>query len=343
MSIFGNIANIATLGGYDSVKDDVRNFFGHDDRWNAKREASKGDAQWANYQQYLADQQRVGEEQRAALSGEIDQADQRWAELYAPMERQLVDDLNRGPDTEGEAALAASRFGTDFDASAEAAERRARAYGIQPGSEQMRRTRDENTYNRARGIAESANTARRAEDDSHFLKQSAFYSQNGSGLKREVMAGLQDMYGADYANYQNLGYGAAQLGNYYQGNADRYAQQSNQGINLLSNIGTQALSAYMGAPAGIGASAGAPTSRSSQPLSSVADNGIARYNAPHTPYQAINLDPATAFGRQGNAFESRGASPGPSYGIYMKDQNPVGNGAAGVTPGTNQAARNWRN
>lgn len=339
--------DVATLGTYDKLKQGYDDLTGKDERRKARAAGRTADQAHATAQELYQQQFDVAQQQREALAQQIAEQERRYNDYYRPMEQAIVEDLNTGPDLEGEASIAANRFASDFDRSADAARREAMRYGIQPGTEQMRRTADANTYNRARGIAEAANAARRAEDDAHYLRTADFYSRHGAGLKGEIMQGLADMYGADYTAHGNLAGSRLDAANYHQGVADRWAAESKAGLNSLLNVGTQLGAAYLGGPMGA-AAAGALTRRdapSAQPLSAIPENYIAsdranpvtspsRYGIPANPY--MDLNPATAFGRQN----------GPNTGLYYKSTgfptDTFGNGQNGNVQGTMRGAINYR-
>ena len=330
----------------------VDSLTGGDAKRAAKREAAKADERTqrgGGAEEQLAKLQGIQVQRSEAELAELNDNRQRWNEYYAPMERQLVGDLNKGPDLEGESALAAGRFSSDFDASTDAARRQAMRYGIQPGSEQMRRTEDANAYDRARGIAGSANTARRAEDDAHWLKQSAFFNQNGSGLKRDVLAGIQNMYGSQANAVKDQANGLQGFAQQYQNNSDRFSQEAASTLSSTVNLATQGALAFgTGGASLLGQGAGAIGSYFGG--RGVSDTELAATQAELGAMRVENnINPPTASTSRWNydgapqAISTR--INGPNSGAFMNDGGyggVSGNGFNGNTAGNVQGAINWR-
>lgn len=216
---------------------------GRSSRKAARREARKADERIAKADALLQEQadasRRMTDELRQQIQGDT----ARWNNYYAPIERDLAMQLRQGPDTEGQAAIARNEYLNQFDVAQENARREAIRYGVQPGSEAMRRTRDAATANSAMGAATAATQARRAEEDRHYMRQSAFF-QNGAGLKGQIYNKLRDTYGADIDSYGRQIQGNQQFANLYQGNADRHSAEASSALGSTMNMLTQAGLAY---------------------------------------------------------------------------------------------------
>jgi len=165
------------------------------------------------------------------------QIDSRFNENYLPIEQAISQDLQDGADFEGHANQYGNEFATQFDASTEAQERQLRQFGIRPDSQAYARATEDNAYNRAAGIANSRNQARREEEDSHFLKQTAFLS-GGSNLQSQVASNYSSLYGARLNQANNYA-------------ADANANRQAIGANLTSAVSTGARLAGIENPLGL--------------------------------------------------------------------------------------------
>lgn len=175
-----------------------------------------------------------------------DQINRRFNQNYLPIEQDIARDLQDGPDFEGHANQYGNEFATQFDASAAAQERQLRQFGIRPDSQAYARATEDNAFNRAAGIADSRNRARREEEDSHFLKQTAFLS-GGSNLQSQVAANYSSLYGtrldqansyaADAnANRQNVG---RSLTNAVSAGARAFGIENPLGLSGTNRVGIQ--------------------------------------------------------------------------------------------------------
>lgn len=314
------------MSWYGSMVDSLT---GGDSKRAAKREAEKADKRYQSAEDFYDQQEGIAGNYRSDMEANIAEQERRYNNIYAPMERQLASQMGRGADVEGQAAIARNQFGTDFDQSAEASQRQAIRYGVQPGSEQMRRTRDDNTYDRARGMADSANTARREEEDRDFMKRATFFQQNGSGLKGQIGQQLQQMYGSDFDMKGNLASNQSGIGGRYQANSDRYAAEAGNTMSSVVNVATQLGAAYFtggaslaagglmsGMASGGGGGGGGGVSASDALLAK--KHGLAGYGT-----------------RSGYGASTAGQTSTPNKAIVMGDWAGAntGNGSRGVNPG----------
>ena len=224
---------------YEPFKDDIQNFFGKEDRANAREYASRADEQVARGEELQNEALGISN-QRAQAEGQfLSEERDRFNNLYSPIEEGIASDLADGPRSEEMAQQAGNQFANEFDASTAARTRQQQRLGVnyRPGSSQLRMQGENDAYNRARGIAGSATEARREEDDRHFLRSTQFFNSNGSGIRNRLLQGMDQLYGADYASKTNsANQNFAQAG-YNQGVSNQFQQQSTQGLNTVLNLG----------------------------------------------------------------------------------------------------------
>lgn len=172
----------------------------------------------------------------------------RYNTLYKPIEQGIAEDLAQGPQTEQAATIAGSTFANQFDAEIAARERNQLQQGIdyRAGSSAERMQGENDAYNRAMGIATSQTSARREEDDQHFLQSTAFYNANGAGIKNQLLQGMQTMYGADYeAARDQASYGTSNAA-LTQEYSNAMNAQSNSSLSSVFDAGTQLFKAAGG-------------------------------------------------------------------------------------------------
>ena len=216
----------------------LSDFFGASDRKNAKKYGQLADDARDQMQVHQQDALGVASDRFDAESGFVNSEQQRFDSIYAPIEQRLADDLNQGPQLEQQAGIAGSDFSREFDASTAARSREQMRQGIsyRPGSSAARMQGENDAYNRARGIASARTDARREEDDSHFLKQNAFFQANSNSIQNRVQSGIATAYGADYNALNTAGAQQAEQASYNQGVSNQYSEQSKAGINTIANL-----------------------------------------------------------------------------------------------------------
>ena len=223
------------MGLFTSISD----FFGASDRKNAEKYGDLADESRAQMQTYQQNALDTAGDRFDAESGFVNSEQDRFNSIYAPMEQSLADELNAGPQSAQAAAIAGGEFTGQFDASTASRDRALLRQGVsyQPGSSASRMQGENDAYNRARGIAGAQTEARREEEDSHFLKQNAFFQANSNSIQNRVQNGIASAYGADYNAQTNAAAQQAEQATYNQGVSNQYAEQSKAGINTLVNIG----------------------------------------------------------------------------------------------------------
>jgi len=247
----GNLAKGLATGGlyavYKKNKRGIQDFFGKSDRRNARAQAAKADEMRERSQELQLQALDISNERRKAEGEYLQSERDRYDKVYAPIEQQMGLQLRAGPRTEEQAMIAGDTFANEFDAATASREREQRRLGINygAGSSALRMQGENDAYNRAMGIATSRNTARREEDDRHFLRSSQFFTQNGSGIRGRLLQGMNQMYGADYDSKNNAALSAIGQGQYHQNTADQYTKNSMAGVNTLMNVGARVASAYM--------------------------------------------------------------------------------------------------
>jgi hypothetical protein len=245
----GRIAKgIATLGlseVYESNKNGIDRFLGQDDRAEAATLAEQAAAD----QQSARDQvDRAATIQSSRYSAESDYLaaqQERYDTLYAPIEQSLSAELQAGGNTQEAAAIAGGDYANQFDASTAARDRAQLAQGIstRAGSSSGNMQADNDAYARASGIATAQTAARREEDDQNFLRSTAFYNANGSGIQDRLQSGMQTMYGTDYNAALNQAEAYRTFSNTNQDNSTALNAQSYDGITSLVDVGTRVVGA----------------------------------------------------------------------------------------------------
>ena len=211
----------------------LSDFLGSDDRAQARELADEAQADRDTARQYSDRQLGIAEESRTAQQEFLDSEQSRYDSIYAPLEQGIADKLGQGPALEEQAGIAANDYGNQFDASIAARDRAQQRQGVsyRPGSSTARMQSDNDAYERAKGVATAQTTARREEDDRHFLQSTAFYNQNGSGVRSQLLSGMQQMYGADYSAYGNASNQMLDYADINQNNSNALNEQSYDGIN----------------------------------------------------------------------------------------------------------------
>ena len=224
----------------------LSDFFGASDRKNAKKYGKLADNSRAQMEEYQSDALDSAGARFDAETGFVKSEQDRFNSIYAPLEQSIASKLNQGPQTAQAAAIAGGEFTGQFDASTAARDRANRRQGIsyQPGSSAARQQGENDAYNRARGIAGAQTEARREEEDSHFLKQNAFFQANSNSIQNRVQSGIASAYGADYNALNTAAGQQADQAAYNQGVSNQYSEQSKAGINTLASIAGQAVGAY---------------------------------------------------------------------------------------------------
>lgn len=192
----------------------------------------------------LADQRFDAEGQQ------LDIMEQKANTIYDPMEAELAASLMGDGNVEGAATTARGEFTTNFDQATAQAQRQMRQAGLRPNATMDARLGRQSAYDRARGAAATANSARTAEADQHFLRKSTFFAQNGSGIRERLRAGMQDRYGAYQTAQADARNFSQSQGDRYQGYSNQQASQSGNGLSALLGIGGTVLGGFLGGPAG---------------------------------------------------------------------------------------------
>jgi len=316
-----NAAITFTIGGgaysiYKKNKNGINRFLGKEDRRAAKElaeQAAKDRESQRDLQgQALDIAQQRRDEESAFLQSERD----RYNTLYKPIEQRISGELSQGPNTAEAAGIAGADFANNFDASVDARERDQlrRGVGMRPGSSAMRMQGENDAYNRARGIATMQTQARREEDDAHFLRSTAFYNANGSGIKSRLQQGMATMYGADYGSRLDgakLMSGNAELA---QQHSAALNEQSYAGVTTLANIAGQIVGAKVkgkGKGAGTGGTGGGgggvtaatqaiastPTARNKTPITNTMMNDYQTNQTKAAGVGALQSEINQGFGR----------------------------------------------
>ncbi len=240
---------VGMLYGSSKIRNGVKNFFGKQDRRNARAEAATADGLYRQASDYNDRAYTVAQEQKGAIGSEIDKLRDRNENIYQPMEGELIQAINTDNST-NVANSARDEFTTQFDANAQAQREQAMQYGMQPGSQQAIRMDRLNNYDRARGAANVANEARTEESDKQFLRKASFFNANGRGMESRIMNSLNAMYGADYN--ANLNHAAAikSDGARHQGYSNAHAAKAGAGFGAIAKLGGMALGGPIGGAIG---------------------------------------------------------------------------------------------
>lgn len=202
---------------------------------------SQQQLEWAK-QQYgldreLADQLVSGMKSRADMQDQWAQEDrQRYQDVFAPLENQIVDEA-KNYDTPERRALEAQRdmasVGTQFDAQREAAQRNLESYGIDPSSTRYAALDVGTRTAQAAAQAGAGNEAmRRVEATGQALKQNAV--NLGRGFAINPLAASQAAQGsAQGAINSNLGTTAS--GASTMGTGTQWAGAGNQSLGTWAN------------------------------------------------------------------------------------------------------------
>ena len=201
--------------------------------------ASIGSAAYGAYSSNKArkDAKRKAKAEQSQADRQLDMIEEqnqqqrdRYERNFRPIEDSIAAELQEGPDVEGAAQQAGGTFGTEFDAAQAGQERQLRQFGIRPDSQAYGRATEDAAFNRASGMSAAQNTARRAEEDSHFIQQLGFL-QGGSGIQGEVARSMGDMYGIRSNNAAGYASDAATSA----ANTGRFA---NMGVQGIKDFGT---------------------------------------------------------------------------------------------------------
>lgn len=232
----GNLAVAAKgasmVSGLESARQD-----GNDASDFANTAASQRQAAYDAQAAAAASQQAGFDAKSEYLAGE----QERYDSLYAPIEEGIAAELAAGPNTVEAAAIAGNTFASQFDSEIASRERTQQQQGVnyRAGSSAERMQGENDAYSRAMGIASSQTTARREEEDQHFLNSTAFYNANGSGIKTQLLNGMQEMYGSDYDAYNNTATQQAENAAVTQGYSSALNTQANSTISSVVDAGTQ--------------------------------------------------------------------------------------------------------
>ena len=228
----------------------LSNFFGKDDRRRQDEEAAKGDRAAIDARAIEQNQVNITSSFAAKQNSEIDYNKDRRSGIYDPLEQSLANYVGGPADLEGEAAIAGGQFSTAFDNSLRARTQQQQQQGVnyRPGSSASRMQGENDALNRASGIASSMNTARREEEDAHFVRQNAFFQSGSTNVQNQVNSGLNTLYGAEITGAQNQALYARNESLYRQGISDQYGQQSLQGINTLAQFSGAGAALLSGVP-----------------------------------------------------------------------------------------------
>lgn len=227
---------IAALAG-GGLWDGVENFFGKEDRRNARKEARRAEQELELQRNAEAGMREATEGYLVEGRESLEELNRRNEEIYAPMEQELVDEINSGDGGKRDAALAAGNFGEQFDLAQADLERRQMAGGVMPGSDQMRRSQERAAYERAIGAAGAATDARTEGADREFMRKNAFYQNNGASMEGRLNDRMRQLYGAEYAAGADTASTHAAARNFHQANQQQYASQANAGLNFVMQAG----------------------------------------------------------------------------------------------------------
>jgi len=178
----------------------------------------------------LADDRREqGDELLDQQLQQIYQMQEQYNEIYKPLLEQNSQRLLEGPQYDRAADAARDDFGLSFDRSVEAERMNQRRNGMDPTSSQAQRLGEDNAYNRALGMATTANAARTEEDDRHWARSLSF-AHAGNGIQSQVISGLGSQANANY------------------GVADDYVDEAGNNLEFFGSLAGSALGAFSGNP-----------------------------------------------------------------------------------------------
>lgn len=278
---------------YESNKNGLDRFLGKDDRRQARSLAEQAAMDREDQRRYQEQALGIAKARRADEAAFLQQERDRYNSIYKPIEQRIGNELAAGPALEEQAGIAGSDFANSFDASVQARERDQLRQGIsyRPGSSASRMQGENDAYNRARGIATAKTTARREEDDRHFLRSTAFFNSNANSIQNRLQQGMATMYGADYSARQNA---AAQMGaqaNQNQQFSQALNEQSYAGINTVAGLAGgvfNAIGGVGGITSGISGLSGSTAASTYTPQ--YGDTAVASRSGTDTPYKNIYLN-----------------------------------------------------
>lgn len=175
---------------------------------------------------------------------------------FDEIEQNLANQVREGIDIEGRAETAGNEFANQYDVSLDAQRRAMLAQGVRPGSSAAARLSEDAAFDRARGTASEANTARRHADDQNFARQMAF-SQQGRQLRADINNQGANIVGQYRGEYGMQG----EIRGQYLNERNHQQNRAQAGREAMYNAGAQiGMGALGGAAGGLfggGAQAGA--------------------------------------------------------------------------------------
>lgn len=133
------------------------------------------------------------EDRKLALA---EQQYDRWLELYDPLERDIIDGLGDGPDTQGAIDLARGDVASTYDGALERMNANLSRYGVNPNSGRFASQTGALETARATSEVGAINKARRDEEDRHFARQMAV-----AGMGRNLPNSAASIMGSASAGY----------------------------------------------------------------------------------------------------------------------------------------------
>ena len=145
----------------------------------------------------------AGEKSLAELMVTAEEWDERYDELYAPIEKGLAEDVAAGPDYEEVGGQAATDVTLSYDKQRQAEERRFQRYGIDPSSG---RSAEDVGRDKARTEVMAKNVAYGREEDKDWARKMAF-----TQMGRRLESGAADIRAGAASGFRSFaGLSAAQ-------------------------------------------------------------------------------------------------------------------------------------